>query len=131
MAKRKRVSSREMRTVVIPVYVSRVAPVFDFCTKALLVTMADGSETERNELLLRSFSLSERATMIRKVGATDLICCGISNVLHTILESSGVHVVPGIAGQVEEVLAAFMADRLDQPHFRMPGHRTPLPADPA
>jgi len=118
-----------MRTVVIPVFLSRVAPVFDSCTKALLVTIAHGRETERNELLLRNFSFSERVTMIQRVGVTDLICCGISDVLHTMLENWGVRVIAGIAGQVEEVLAAFMADQLDQPRFRMPGHGAPNPAD--
>ena len=130
MAKWKRVSSREMKTVVVPVFVSRVAPVFDSCTKALLVTISQGRETDRNELLLRNFSLSERAAMIQRVGVTDLICCGISDVLHRMLENSGVHVIPGIAGQVEEVLEAFMTEQLDQPHFRMPGHGAPNPDDP-
>ena len=131
MAKEKRVSTIKMRTLVIPVFLSRVAPVFDSCTKAVLVTIAHGRETERNELLLRNFSFSERVTMIQRVGVTDLVCGGISHVLHKVLENSGIHVIAGIAGQVEEVLAAFMANRLDQAHFRMPGYGAPDPADPA
>jgi hypothetical protein len=48
--------------------------------------------------------------MIQSVEVTDLICCGISAIFHMTLENSGVHVIAGIAGQVEEVLAAFMTN---------------------
>jgi predicted Fe-Mo cluster-binding NifX family protein len=110
-----------MTTIAVPVFRSRVAPVFDSCTKALLVVVKEGHEAERSELPLKNFSPSERIAFIQRAGVTDLICGGISQTVHTILENSGIHVTPGIAGQVEDVLAAFMDKRLDEPCFRMPG----------
>jgi predicted Fe-Mo cluster-binding NifX family protein len=59
--------------------------------------------------------------MLRRAGVKTLICGGISHTLHTILETSGISVVTGIAGEVEEVLSAFVSHRLDDPKFRMPG----------
>lgn len=106
----------------MPIFHSRIAPVLDSCTKALLISVRRGHETERSELTLRDFSSSERLALIKRAGVTDLICGGISGVLHNMLETSGVHVIPGIAGEVEEVLSAFMANRLSEPKFRMPGH---------
>ncbi|MDY6951565.1 MAG: NifB/NifX family molybdenum-iron cluster-binding protein, partial [Thermodesulfobacteriota bacterium] len=59
--------------------------------------------------------------MLKRAGVTTLICGGISHTLHTILESSGISVITGIAGEVEEVLSAFASHRLDDPKFCMPG----------
>ena len=50
-----------------------------------------------------------------------MICGGISHTLHAMLESVGVSVITGIAGEVEEVLSAFMSHGLDDPKFSMPG----------
>jgi hypothetical protein len=38
------------------------------------------------------------------------------------IEGAGIKTITGIAGEIEEVLAAFLADRLDEPYFYMPGH---------
>jgi predicted Fe-Mo cluster-binding NifX family protein len=111
----------EVATVAVPVFGSRVAPVFDSCTKALLIAIHHEQEVERTELSLKDFSSAERLGFIKRAGVTDLICGGISELLHTLLENSGVHVIPGIAGEVEDVVAAFMDNRLDEPFFRMPG----------
>jgi len=37
------------------------------------------------------------------------------------LESAGISVITGIAGEVEEVLSAYMSHGLDDPKFSMPG----------
>jgi predicted Fe-Mo cluster-binding NifX family protein len=112
----------DVKNVAIPVFRSRVAPVFDSCTKALLVGIEHRCEIERSDLILKNFSSTERVAIVRRLGVTDLICGGISKSLHAVLENSGIHVIPGIAGPVEDILAAFMNDRLNQPQFRMPGH---------
>lgn len=112
-------------TVVVPVFRSRIAPVFDTCAKALFIAIRHGHEIDRSELPLRAFSSFERLALLQRAGATDLICGGISEVLHNMLETSGVRVIPGIAGEVEEVLGAFLANRLSESKFRMPGYGIP------
>ena len=116
----------EVATVAVPVFRSRIAPVFDSCTKALLIAIRHGQETDRSELPLKAFSSFERLLLFQRAGVTDLICGGISGVLHNMLETSGVRVIPGIAGEVEDVLGAFLANRLSESKFRMPGHGGPL-----
>lgn len=115
----------KMTTVAIPVFRSRVAPVFESCTRALLIAIEQGREKERVEIVLRNFSLPERISTIKKVGVHELICAAISEVTHSALENLGVHVVAGIAGDVDEVIAAFITDQLDQDRFRMPGRVRP------
>ncbi|MBW2020659.1 MAG: hypothetical protein JRI58_11325 [Deltaproteobacteria bacterium] len=120
-----------MAHVAIPVFRSRIAPVFDSCLRVLLIHIENDHEIKRTELRFDNLSSSERIAALQRAGVTTLICGGISEVLHTMLQSSGVCTITGIAGHVEEVLAAFLANRLDEPQFYMPGRRAsrerPLP----
>ena len=79
----------QVATVAVPVFGSRVAPVFDSCTKALLIAIQHEREIERTELSLKDFSSAERLGFIKRAGVTDLICGGISELLHTLLENAG------------------------------------------
>ena len=110
-----------MTKVAVPVFRSRVAPVFDCCLRVWVIHIKDDVQTERNELHLFGLSPAQRVRALTREGVTMLICGGISEGLHTLLKSLGVCVVCGIAGQVEEVLAAFMSDRLGEAEFYMPG----------
>ena len=83
--------------------------------------MDHGREAGRSHLRLQDLSSSERISMLQRAGVTTLICGAISHTLHTMLETSGVSVITGIAGEVEDVLSAFMSHRLDDPKFSMPG----------
>ena len=112
-----------MTKVAVPVFRSRVAPVFDSCLRVWVIHIEGDVQTERNELHLFGVSPAERVRALTREGVTTLICGGISEGLHTLLESLGVCLVCGVAGQVEEVLAAFMSNRLDEPQFYMPGHK--------
>ncbi|MDY6989960.1 MAG: NifB/NifX family molybdenum-iron cluster-binding protein [Thermodesulfobacteriota bacterium] len=112
----------------IPVFRSRVAPVFDSCLQALVIGAADDPGAERSDLPLKNLTSSERVSMLKRAGVTTLICGGISHTLHAILESSGISVITGIAGEVEEVLSAFESHRLDDPKFCMPGRAGTRPS---
>ncbi len=112
-----------MAKVAVPVFRSRVAPVFDSCLRVWVIHIEGDVQTERSELHLFGVSPTERVRALTREGVTTLICGGISDGLHTLLESLGICVVCGIAGQFEDVLAAFMSNRLDNPEFYMPGRR--------
>lgn len=110
-----------MVKIAIPVFRSRIAPVFDSCRRVFLIQIEHHRQTERTEIYLDRLSFAQRVDALTRAGVTTLICGGISDVLHTTIESSGVSVIAGIAGQVEEVLAAFISNQLDDPRFLMPG----------
>lgn len=110
-----------MATIALPVFQSRIAPVFDTCVRLLLIQVEHQHELERSELHIATLSASERVATLKRAGVTTLICAGISNVLHTMLESAGIRVTSGIIGPVEEVIAASISNRLDDPRFFMPG----------
>jgi predicted Fe-Mo cluster-binding NifX family protein len=109
-------------TVALPVFQSRIAPVFDSAVRVLLLHIEDQHELDRSELHTNNLSGPERVAALRRAGVNMLICAGISNITHQMLESAGIRVTPGIVGQVEEVIGAYLSNRLDDPRFSMPGH---------
>lgn len=112
-----------MIRVAIPIFRSRVSPVFDTCARLLVIDLDQGKETQRQEIYLDKLSLSEREPILKKLNVTTFICGGISETLHNILKASGNRLIIGIAGEVEKVLAAFLSDQLDEAQFQMPGHK--------
>jgi len=108
-------------TVAIPVFQWRIAPVFDSCLRVFLVHIEQDHEVERSEFPVYGLWPSERVVALQRAGATTLICAGISDVLNNMLESAGIRVIEGIAGQIEDVLQAFISNRLAEPQFCMPG----------
>ena len=112
-----------MRRIAIPIFQSRVSPVLDSCTSMLIMDIEQSQETGRREIYLEEFSLPERVNTLQKSHVATVICGGISHMLHNMLNNANITVITGIAGNVEEVVAAFMADRLDEQHFCMPGYK--------
>jgi len=108
-------------TVAMPIYGSRVAPVFDFADHFLLIQLKHNCELRRTALHLEGLPHINRVGILKRVGVTTLICAGISEPSQTMLEGSGIRVFWGIVGEVEDVFAAFMGNRLDEPQFYMPG----------
>lgn len=105
----------------IPVWQSRISPVFDVAGQLLLVELADGREVHREERVFTEATLDERARILAEIGIKTLICAGISQSLENVLAEHGIRVIARICGGVEEVLSAFMQGRLGEKRFAMPG----------
>jgi predicted Fe-Mo cluster-binding NifX family protein len=112
-----------MATIAVPIFNSRVSPVFDTCTRLLLIEFEDGREITRKQFDLDSFSLRERLQVLEKNAVSVIICGGISDVFHAILSNSNMLLVCGICGNVNEVIKAHIDGRLDDPCFFMPGYK--------
>jgi len=110
-----------MAKVAVPIFRSRVAPVFDYCVRVSVFDIGHDRQIERSELYLGTLAPTERVGALIKEGVTTLVCGGISDTLDKMLQTSGISVIGGIAGPLEGVLEAFMSDRIDEPQYRMPG----------
>ena len=107
--------------VAITCWQVRVSPVLDVASKALLVTLEQGRETMRQEVLVEGTGVLHRARHILRLGADIVICGAVSRPLELALHSVGVEVIAHVCGQVDEVLAAFIDGRLDEDAYLMPG----------
>ena len=106
----------------IPVRNDRVSPVFDTAGRVLLLDLADGIEQARQlvEVAQASFP-TERAKRLAELGVNVLVCGAISRPLAGLLSAAGIIVIPWVSGALEEVLRAYLTDRLSDPCWCMPG----------
>jgi predicted Fe-Mo cluster-binding NifX family protein len=113
-----------MGIIAIPIYKSRVSPVFDSCTRVLIIDLKDKQEIARREVILENFSLTGRIEVLGKLNVKMIICGGISDVLYKLLKNANIRLITGIAGEVEQVIHAYLRDQLNQECFYMPGYKT-------
>jgi predicted Fe-Mo cluster-binding NifX family protein len=109
--------------VAIPIFRSRVSPVFDWCKWLLLVRIRSGRKETRGEIEVGGLDLLERVERLSNAGTDVLICGAIGVVLVQLLESRGIKVIPGVAGEVEDVIHALASDEFPHERFLMPGCR--------
>lgn len=107
--------------VAIPQWRERVSPVFDSSHHLLVAECGSGEDTCRRLLELSGQSPVARARCIREAGIDVLVCGALSRSARASLQSVGVRVVSGVCGPVEDVLRAFLENRLEHPAYRMPG----------
>lgn len=107
--------------IAIPIWNDRISPVFDVAGQLLLVETAGGRETARQVQPLGEVAPRERIGRLLELGVGTLICGGISQPLEMELADRGIRVVARMCGNVEEVLAAFLAGSLGEERFAMPG----------
>jgi len=108
--------------VALPIWDKRLAPVLDFAHRLLVAKIEDGAVTRRgyHPMNPRLPPLSQ-ATVLSQLGIDVLICGSLSIDLSVLIRSSSMRVIPGITGDIEEILQAFLNNTLFEPRFRMPG----------
>jgi len=107
--------------IAIPIWNGCVSSAFDFSHSLLLVEMENGTESERSEVSLSTRSIAEKANQLKDLGVDILICGAISRPLASLVASSGIRILPYVAGHVDDILEAYLNDRLLQPQFVLPG----------
>ena len=103
------------------VWDNRIAPVFDVARHILLVEAKSGNIlSEREETLAETKSVW-KASFLAELGIDILICGAISRPLQEMLAAYGIRVIPFVAGDLREVIGAWISGRGDIRLFAMPG----------
>ena len=110
-----------MKRIAIPIFKSRISPVFDTCTRLLVVDFDQGNEVHRQEIYLNKLSLHERQRILGSLNVHVFICGGITETFQKMINTPDNRFITGKTGGVEEVLAAFFAGKIDNKKFQMPG----------
>jgi predicted Fe-Mo cluster-binding NifX family protein len=104
---------RHMMKIAIPLFDNRISPYFDYAPATLLVRVEGGSIVERQEVNFSGWSMEQRITFCREAGVSLLVCGGITNNAHSLLESSGIRVIPWVSGEAEKALALYLKGGLE------------------
>jgi predicted Fe-Mo cluster-binding NifX family protein len=107
--------------IAVPYWQGRVSPVFDVARNILLIDVQNGLELRRNKKPLVQKDVLARAKRVSQFGVDVLICGAISRLSELTLSSLGVKVIAHICGPVEDVIKAYVSDRLTENSFLMPG----------
>jgi predicted Fe-Mo cluster-binding NifX family protein len=106
--------------VAIPVMRGRMAPVLNWCSR-MLIFSAIPDEIVGRELWVLKLGPDERLQLLQEKGVDTLICGALSADLQYLATKLGLTIIPGVAGEVGEVLTAYRENRLSQREFWFPG----------
>lgn len=105
--------------IAIPIWIGRVSPVFDVAERLLIVDIKNKKECSRFETKINEESFPAKSIRLKELDIDILICGAISMSLFYMIANVDIHVIPWISGGAEDVLKAFLDDKLFQ--FLMPG----------
>lgn len=111
--------------IAVPDWKGRVSPVFDVARQVLVVEIDGERELGRTTENLGQTLPPLRADELARQGVNVLLCGGISVPLLRMLEAHGIRVIPGISGDVNQVLHGYLAGHLTDGRFALPGWRGP------
>lgn len=110
-----------MERIAIPVSGTRVSPLFDMAARMLVADVEGGQSLSREELPLWNGFPAGQVQALRDARVGTLVCGGITRNMEMLVRSQGIRVMPWVAGEAEEVLAAFLQGGLTSRQFAMPG----------
>jgi predicted Fe-Mo cluster-binding NifX family protein len=105
----------------IPVWQSRISPVFDTAENLMIFEVEDGCEIARMEYPLSDLTPFRRAKRLEELHVDVLVCGAISRPLTNLMKKSGVKVIPWISGELSEVVPRFLDGQPLDGEFLMPG----------
>jgi hypothetical protein len=109
--------------VAVTIWGERVSPLLDVSRQALLFNLEDGQVEQQRELALPDGNGEAKLAALCSHGVTTLLCGAVSQELATRARVLGLELVPFLAGEVEAVVAAYLAGRLPSDELAMPGGR--------
>lgn len=109
--------------VALPVWEDRISPVFDVARHLMVVEVDGKTEVDRRLVSMEPGSQHRRVQQLVELGVDILICGGVSRTLEEVLGYHRIAAVPWVSGEVDEVMASYLAGALLQTQFAMPGCR--------
>jgi predicted Fe-Mo cluster-binding NifX family protein len=100
---------------------SRIAPVFDVARQICLVEAESGRIVKQDQEILPDDLPVQKALRLAELGVGALVCGAISRPLHEMVSAYGIQVIPFVAGDLREVIQAWLSGGLDGVAFAMPG----------
>lgn len=101
----------------------RVAPVFDVSRTVLMVETKMSDNTGERLVDLPSESPSAKIAFLAEQDVDILVCGAISRQVQGLAEAAGIQVHPFVAGEIRDIVNAWIRGDLEQVSYSMPGCR--------
>jgi predicted Fe-Mo cluster-binding NifX family protein len=100
---------------------NRIAPVFDTARQIHIVEAESGQIVSETQRTLSEDLPVQKTLKLVELDIGTLVCGAISRPMHGLLTAYGIQVVPFVAGDLREVIRAWLCGNLDREVFAMPG----------
>jgi predicted Fe-Mo cluster-binding NifX family protein len=100
---------------------NRIAPVFDTARRICVVESESGRIVRETQETLPPDLPVRKALRLMELGVAALVCGAISRPIHGLVAAYGIRVVPFVAGDLREVIRAWLDGTLERGAFAMPG----------
>lgn len=107
--------------VAFTVWDGRISPVFDTAREVLVVDIENNQVIAETHEVITDANIAQRVAKLHDLGIATLICGAISRPVANMLTSCGIRLLPFIAGDIADVLAAYCNGQLAGSAFLMPG----------
>jgi predicted Fe-Mo cluster-binding NifX family protein len=107
----------------LTIWEDRISPVFDSASKLLIARIEEGAIKEKYYVSFHPEPPYKLAERLVDMEVSVLFCGAISQRPATIIENSGIELVPFVTGPAFELLEAFARREPVTPKFSMPGCR--------
>ena len=98
--------------VAIPLFSTRVAPRLGFAPEVLVAELDAGKVVGRRTICTVGMNPQQTVALLAGQGVTAIICSGISGFWQNIVAARGIRLIPGVVGEVEDVLTALAKGEL-------------------
>ena len=109
--------------IAIPLFGHRVAPRFDCSQRLCLASIENQAIAERQWLVVRGMSTSEKIKLLSALGVEILICGGIDPQSVRQLSVDGIRLFAWVTGEAEDALQYLLAGKMDSGLMLGPGGR--------
>ncbi len=99
----------------------RIAPVFDTAGRVRIIEVQAGRIVGEAHETLPEDAPAQKALRLAGLEIDTLVCGAISRTLYGMITAYGIQVIPFVAGDLGEVVAAWQAGTLEHDAFAMPG----------
>jgi len=103
------------------VWKNRISPLFDSAQMLLIAEIKNETITGKHYEPFHSHLPSSKAIQTYNMGVKVVICGAISHFLANMIEAYGIRIIPFVAGDVNQVIDAYIKYNLPTPEFQMPG----------
>jgi hypothetical protein len=101
----------------------RIAPLFDTSRHAHLLEVLPGCIPVERRVYFNSESPVRNILCLVEWEVGTLVCGAISRPLQAIVEAHAIRVIPFVAGNLREVMDAWLDGRIQDLQYAMPGYR--------
>ena len=100
---------------------NRIAPVFDTASEIHIIETETGRVVRTTQETLAEDLPARKILRLAEMGVSTVVCGAISRPTYGLATAYRIHIVPFVAGDLDEVIQAWLTGNLGRDRFAMPG----------